>query len=363
MKVALINLPMDTNIGGNLQRYALCHILQEIGIDIIHIQIRFAYRLPNWKKPYVYAKRALLHFLHKKNESIYYEEELRKLYEESLNSILPFYNKYIPHSKPAYTLKEIKKMIGGCDAAIVGSDQVWRKTIASKLLPVMLLGDLPKAMPRYAYSVSFGVGNNELNEKEIKRFRDCYSKFRMVSVREHSGISILSKMSCLKPTPIHLLDPTFLLSKAHYEEMALSNRTIKEVSGDMICYILDSSEYKTRTIERLSKEKDMTFYKISLTSNICIEQWLYSFCKAKYIVTDSYHGMVFALIFNKPYYVFENDYRGNERFNSLMETFGVSLCEESPNWQRINQIIKDERTKALNYILEMKQSILSEMRR
>ena len=120
--------------------------------------------------------------------------------------------------------------------------------------------------------------------------------------------------------------------------------------GDMFCYILDKNENKSRKIEHLAEEKSLTPFGMKLDSNVNIEQWLLSYSKAKYIVTDSYHGMVFALIFNKPFYVFETKFRGNERFKSIQDTFGITNNEDNPDWGYINEIIRIESEKSYNYL-------------
>lgn len=353
MKLALINLPIDVNVGGNLQRFALCRALAQIGIEVTHIQLRFYYELPLWKKPYVYTKRLLLKILLRRNIDIFIEKKNNELYEESLKRIIPFYDSYVPHTEPIYDTRELKNVITKFDAVLVGSDQVWRKKIANHYLKTMLLDFLPETMPRFAYAVSFGESDNELNDKESKLFSLLYRRFKMVSVREKTGIHILTKIGCNIPRAIHLVDPTFLISKSDYEKIASIGQTKEKYAGDMFCYILDKNKFKNQMINELAKSKNMKPFGMTLDSNVDIVQWLLSYSKAKYVVTDSYHGMVFALIFNKPFYVFENKYRGNERFKSLQETFGITNNEDNPDWGYINDIIRIESEKSYNYLKEI----------
>ena len=152
-----------------------------------------------------------------------------------------------------------------------------------------------------------------------------------------------------------MISPTFLVPKSEYEKIASMAQSKCPLDGDMFCYILDKHENKSRKIEQLAAEKRLTPFGMTLDSNVNIEQWLLSYSKAKYIVTDSYHGMVFALIFNKPFYVFENKFRGNERFKSIQETFGITNNEDNPDWDEINEIIRIETEKTLNYLKCIKQ--------
>ena len=169
MKIALLNLPYDNNYGGNLQRYALMKVLQDMGHDVTHLNLRFHYHLPWYKVPYSYTKRIILKYVLGRDVRINQEKYSREQYQERCAITESFYQKYIKHTEPLYKLSELKKYTD-FDAYVVGSDQVWRKKIANKYLPTMFLDFLPKdsKAKRIAYGVSLGVAENELSEEEIK---------------------------------------------------------------------------------------------------------------------------------------------------------------------------------------------------
>lgn len=94
-----------------------------------------------------------------------------------------------------------------------------------------------------------------------------------------------------------------------------------------------------------------------------VEQWLKSFRDAEYVVTDSFHGTVFSIIFNKPFITIGNKSRGLARFTSLLSTFGLEhrlisspndidskLVSASIGWAPVNRIITKERQRSLNYL-------------
>lgn len=86
-----------------------------------------------------------------------------------------------------------------------------------------------------------------------------------------------------------------------------------------------------------------------MDGNTSIEQWLRSFRDAQYIITDSYHGLVFSIIFNKPFTLIRNEKRGNARFDSLLKTLDIST-DNNINWTKVNSNIQTEREKALLFI-------------
>lgn len=348
MRIAILNLPIDNNYGGNLQRFALVRSLQKLGHEPEHVQIRFCYCLAPWRKPVVYLKRLLKKILIDNNYKIKVEYYAALKYQHELMMIEPFYSKYIPHTGPYHSLKELKK-IGNYDVFIVGSDQVWRKTIAAKYLKIMFGENLPVEGKRIGFAVSFGTDKNELSKREISYFKSFYERFSAVSVREKSALKLLDEYGWHFPQAVHLLDPVFLLAKEEYQEIINSSVTEK-CDGNLFCYILDKTEEKQRQIDCLSSQINIKPYYVSLNSYISIEQWLRSFNDAEYVVTDSFHGLAFSLIFNKPYRLVRNSFRGNARFDSLLDTFGLNDDGCQVDWNRVNQIIRKYRSRALSFL-------------
>lgn len=104
--------------------------------------------------------------------------------------------------------------------------------------------------------------------------------------------------------------------------------------GDLFCYILDSSEEKTALIERIAEERGMRpFYvrnknfreKCNIEERCVpsVEKWLRAFMDAKFVVTDSFHGMAFSINFGKPFIAVGNEERGMARMSSIARMFGM----------------------------------------
>lgn len=343
MKIALLNLPYDNNYGGNLQRYALMKILQNMGHSVIHLNLRFDYGSQSYKKLYFFVKKIICKlFLNRDTKTV--QEE----YTHKCEITDGFYQKYIVHTdiitNPAFLAQYTD-----FDAFIVGSDQVWRKKIAGKYLPYLFfshLQDIKK--PKIACSVSFGTDTVEFNNEEIRIYGDLYKQFKAVSVREESGLKILEQLGWNTPKAIHLLDPTFMLSKIDYQMIIQSSET-KAISGNCFCYILDMTDEIIGIINDVISKKNMTPYYVSLNDNISIPQWLRAFNDAEYVITDSFHGLVFSIIFNKPFKLIRNLFRGNARFDSIMQTFNLGeYCEI--NWEEVNSIISKNKQLFLKFL-------------
>lgn len=348
MKIALLNLTIDDNYGGNLQRFALFKILQDMGHDVTHMLVMRKYTLCKKGILPIIIKRAILRFVFRKNVRVFTERITQKQNIANYNRIKPFYDRYIKHTEPINDYKTIKQY-NFFDAYIVGSDQVWRKQIVQPFPLKMFLWDyLPSTAKKIAYSVSLGNSEPELDKIESESLRKYYNQFSAVSVREKSALDVLGYYGWTTPKAEWLADPTLLLKKEDYLDVIKKAETTS-MDGDMFCYILDSSQEKMDFIAREATYRNMRPF-ITGLHEISIEQWLRNFNDAKFIVTDSYHGFVFSLIFNKPVKLFLNKFRGNARFESLFDLLGISKDQDIFDWQKINGTLTLEREKALNWL-------------
>lgn len=351
MKLALLNLPFDSNYGGNLQRYALITTLQRNGYDIEHINLRFNYKLPWYKIPLSYSKRIIKKLIFHDSKPILLEQQMTRDVIRKNKVAEIFYNKYIPHTKIIKNKKELN-LLPRYDAYIVGSDQVWRKSMTRAYGLSTYFFDFVKndSSKKIAYGVSLGSDQNELTPTEIQKLAHYYKKFSAVSVRESSAIKMFQTYKWTSPQAIQVLDPTLLLTKEDYEKL-INNAYTHHCSGNVFCYILDNNPEKEKFITKLSSQLELTPFHIDLEGDTSIEQWLRAFRDAKHIITDSYHGLIFSIIFNKSFTLIRNEKRGNARFDSILQTLNITNVQNI-DWEEINSIIKKERKKAIEFMLQ-----------
>lgn len=356
MKIGLINLPKDANYGGNLQRFALVKTLQKLGNDVFHYNLVEYSNLPWFKKPYSYTKRIVKKYIFGQRLCIFQENLRNKKLNRKLDVISSFYNRYIPHTEEFFKINDFKKIFRKykSDVVIVGSDQVWRKSMTggkSGLSQFMLSFINDKDVKKIAYSVSLGTNKYELDADDSKYLFRYYKQFSQVSVREDSAIDIFLHYGWCMPEAKHLLDPTFLLTVDEYNDL-IDNASTQSREDEMFCYILDINQEKENKISELSVQMGLSYYIKGIDDDDydSIEQWLRNIRDAKFIVTDSYHGLIFSLIYNKPFYLFRNEKRGNARFDSIVKTFKLVLNSNQYDWQKINSVIQEQRQISYNFI-------------
>ncbi len=352
MRIALLNLPYDNNYGGNLQRYALMKVLQEMGHDVTHLNLRFLYHQSWYKVPYFYTKRFILKYLLGRDVRINQEKFSREQYEERCTITEPFYQRYIKHTEPIYKLSDLKQYTD-FDAYVVGSDQVWRKKIANRYLSSMFLDFLPKdsKAKRIAYGVSLGVAENELSVEEISQLSELYKRFDAVSVREESALELFKQYGWNIPQAMQVLDPTLLLEKEDYQILIQNESTVPS-KGNLFCYILDKDGEKEQLIQQKAVELHLKPFEVGLKDEkpASIEQWLRSFADAEYVITDSYHGLLFSIIFEKPFFLIRNQYRGNARFDAVMSKIGLTNINDTFERDCISQQLAKEKEESFVFL-------------
>lgn len=351
MKIALLNLPVDNNYGGNLQRYALMNVLQNMGHEVVHINLRRRIKLNIVRKVLSICSRVIKKYLLGRNVVINYEAFANKKIKKEDSIIDEFYDRYINHTSQVYTIKELKKcIIGNIDAYMVGSDQVWRKDMTNTFgLDTFMFSFVPDNVRKYAYAISMGDAQMSFTEEELKTFCFLYNKFDKVSVREDVAQKKLLEMGCYTPYPEQVLDPSMLLSTQDYDFLIEKGATMSQTENKLFCYVLDISDSICEEINLMSSRYGVESVIVTLADGLSIEQWLRNIKDAKMILTDSYHGVVFSLLYNKQFKFIGNKRRGNSRVESLYSFLGVN-SEEDLDWNHFNNILKIKRLESLNFL-------------
>lgn len=317
MRIGIITQPLTSNYGGILQNYALQTILKRMGHQVFTMDIG-KYSLGVWLDLFF---RALIHkclghkvgFPDKPNYKKRIENPLRLFVKKNISLTEP---------RTRWLQKRIVEKYE-FEAIIVGSDQVWRPNYNPRIADCFLKFIDNKNIKRIAYSASFGTDVWEFTEKQTRICAMLAKKFEAISVREFSGIELCEKH--LGVNAVSLIDPTLLLSSDDYNKLTLN---IKKHTPCIFAYLLDVSESKVNQIKLFAEQKKLNLYIKSagtdITENDSIELWLSYFRDAEYVITDSFHGAVFSIIYQKEFYLYLNKERGNARFDSILRMFNLN---------------------------------------
>ena len=207
---------------------------------------------------------------------------------------------------------------------VIGSDQVWREGYCPQIEDYFLIAR-PESTMVVGYAISFG---GEKFNGCVNKYEEFVQKISALSFRETQAVNWHNEF--FNPAAINVLDPALLLSEEHYVSSLGLNVDNKNSRG--YAYILDFESWKERIINEFSERNllDFDYFSISGKKNLSalfdplsFEGWVNSFFSASYIITDSFHGMVLAIKFKKPFLVLANEKRGVERFTSLLSALAL----------------------------------------
>lgn len=331
MKIAILTLPLHVNYGGILQAYALRRVLAEMGHDVSVLDLEVKMPAPHgWKAPAIYARRAFVRmFRGAAAPEVFREVRNRRELPAVSAEVWRFVSGYIsPRQLKSYS--DIAE--GEYDAIVVGSDQVWRPKYFGKIEDAFLGFADGWKLRRLAYAASFGTDELEYSHEMLESCSRLLRKFDAVSVRERSAVGICDEWFG-RADAVHVLDPVMLLDSGVYAGIA-SGAAGHPAKGKVVSYILDREAYKEAAVDFISQAGGMDVYdfpvrpydrSLPLEARVVppMEHWLAAFADAGFVVTDSFHGCVLAILFHKPFIVLGNRLRGLSRINSLLDMFGL----------------------------------------
>ena len=252
------------------------------------------------------------------------------------------------------------------DIFITGSDQVWNWR-ASDFDKHYFLDFVSKSKNKNSYAASFGL--SEIEEKYILEYKDLLSDFNNISVREKTGQQLVSKIcgreSCLLP------DPVFLLTRDEWK--SLFTEYDKNKKGYILLYLMAKTQSAINFAKRLSQITGLkvvfidnyeirNMFSFKVKRGIGPKEWLNLFENCEYVVTNSFHGTAFSILFNKKMFVelLPEGYGVNSRLIDILQEYGLEdriidskksgKISDLIEWNSINDKINEKRTKGLNYL-------------
>lgn len=245
-----------------------------------------------------------------------------------------FSSEYISQSV-LYKVDDIDKIAQDFDLLICGSDQIWNPNVVNRVL----IGDLEGNNQIRLISYAASIGRSMLSKYEKEYYIPRLKRFEKVSVRENSAKKILDELDIERTVDV-VLDPTMLLGYDDWDRMT-SGRIIE--TPYVLLYSFSDYRFKHQLVEYYNKKGIQVFYipyakqKYNTFDGKCkmIPLWdvgpreFLSLIKyADVVYTDSFHGTVFSILFNKEFYVYNRSNGNrrtsmNSRISDLLKTFGL----------------------------------------
>lgn len=352
MRIGIVTQRLGSNYGGILQNYALQYVLKQLG----HQPVTFDIGARNWSRWFLECIKTWIKLMIARPTlpvplspyAVYRRER----------ALRRFVKKYISITSPIWHIKPEDIQRYRIEGLVMGSDQIWRP-MWSNVPEAFGEFAFEKDIPKIAYAASFGVDYWTFDHDLQNKCANLIQKFRAISVRESSGVLLCEKYLGCKC--VQMPDPTLLVEHSVY--LSLCKDVPCKKGNYLFAYILDASEAIMNVIKDIALENGLDIIVKQADGNISdtdsVEKWLSCFRDSSMVITDSFHGTVFSIIFYKEFYVLQNAERGNTRIDSLLHTFGFKdrilrpdqPLENSPiDWELINKIITEERNRGIDFL-------------
>ena len=265
-----------------------------------------------------------------------------------------------------------------CDNFVLGSDQSlnWDLRHNIKHLEYLLMSFTPSEKRRIAYAPSFGSLREEIEDKGLRKaYASMLSRFTAFSVREEAGVRMSRELFSRDAELVS--DPVFLLDREDW--LKLAGESVKKPEpGYLLAYILEPSEKKTALIEKLAGKYGLRPFVLGDAGSIgnggaSFEYWLSCFAGADRVITDSFHGTCFSMIFGRPFISIKA--RQKDRFDRLAalageNSSGLFFGSEdeagtvtgfaAPDYEMISESLKKESEKSAGWLRDALNAPLPE---
>ncbi|MFP9099572.1 polysaccharide pyruvyl transferase family protein [Flavobacterium sp. RHBU_24] len=372
-KIGVITILNVNNYGAELQAFALHHKLKLMGYDNEVINYLY-YKNPMYvaeakSAPLIKAPKInkLKDFVIKwiDKYSRFAHPEIAKVRKErfdnfhgKLTSLSPVYNSYssLYNANLPY------------DTVIVGSDQVWNPNNGTNLDPYFLTF-AKNGMKKISFASSFGVG--KINPEYHAVYKNWLNNIDFIATREADGVKIIKEITGRDAT--HVVDPTLLLTKKEWESILVPYEAKEPY---ILLFVFKESKYVNDFAYHLQKQ---TGYKIIRVckNEMRVEsddkminirdfgplEFLGLYQNASVVLTTSFHGTVFSLIFEKPFYtIAPGSKNNNSRQQGLLSLMGhperlINEGDAFPDtanlqidFTPVREIIERERQKSVSFL-------------
>lgn len=356
-KIGIVTIIDYSNYGNRLQNYATQEVLKSLGFNVITIV-----NAPKPANVLSKIKRMPINVIISKaiNKAKNFKKNI--VHRQRIAALKKFTDAYIFETDTCITEKYIPNNFSDeFDYFVTGSDQVWNPTFRYGS-PIDFLTFAPKHK-RIAYAPSFGV--SKIPSDYVKRYKEWLSEIPYLSVREHAGAKIIKELTGREA--VVLIDPTLMLPKERWLSIAkpAKNKPKKEY---MLTYFLGGipNEYK-RKIYGIAKKNNLQVINLAdindrQTYIVGPSEFIDFINSASLFCTDSFHGVVFSILLETPFIVFDrvgNFPSMNSRIETILSTFKLESRHQrniddasifNADYSHVDLILERERKKALDFL-------------
>lgn len=356
MKICTITCHDVYNVGASLQAYALQAYLKSLGHDVRIIDYKPDYLSQHYRLDVVSNPKYDKPLLRQAYLLAKLPGRLRMLPRKA--AFDRFTGQHLALTRRYTSNNELCADPPEADVYFAGSDQIWNPLFRNGKDPAFYLDFVQRGL-RASYAASFAVDEFPRELRDITAQYLC--RFDHIAVRETSGLAILQSSGIQNAETV--LDPVFLLNKAHWESMA---RLPAEAEKPyLLVYDFDNSPAVRRLAEKIAAKRGLKIYSVFDLSyahrcfTLCgPEEFLGLIQNASYVLSNSFHATAFSVIFQREFAVVERTEKINTRMRDFTALLGLSDHMVTPetelpattDWSAVTRRLSDEIQKSKAYI-------------
>lgn len=367
-KTGILTFHNAPNYGAVFQCYALQETVKSLGAECEIINYQCDKIVHNNNPDFIHKIPVYVRFY----KFFYRRNRIIKRY----NGFKYFANQYLHISAKTYNAESIRSATNQYDRFIVGSDQVWNLSITGNDFTYYLdfVSDKEK---KYSYAASFG--NIDIISSDLYNIQDRLSNFSQISCREKSALRLLDNCNVRVD-----VDPVLLLKKEQWEKMAICSCSNDYILVYMVQYDWDLLLKAVKSAQKLKYKIVLIYahfclkelpviirerlYRITRQDTVCPNEFLGMVKNAKIMITNSFHGTIFSLIFHKQLIIKIKTPGGgaNQRISDLLNDYGIDHSDhdiikhtddKELDWIKIDNITEKKRKASLAYIKMIVQKV------
>ena len=274
-----------------------------------------------------------------------------------------------------HSIEELRQNPPEAEVYICGSDQVWNNSLHSKNTAGWYLDFGNPSIRRISYAASIG---RNIEKGEQSTFKTYLNHLNAISVRESSAQALCQSLGFSNVEVVG--DPTLLLSANHYLSLCkdipkqehpylfmymLNISTPEEIGWDKVSAYLQARSLDLKTVCSSGYLPARELIPDNRNILASIPEWIALIRDARYVITTSFHGMMFCILLHKPFLVMKlpNQYaKGNNRMTSLLATLGIEerihnsslpfdrQMENEINWTEVEKKLAALRNNSIKFI-------------
>lgn len=372
-RIATVTFTHGTNYGCHLQRYALQKVVENCELPVWSIlfpfspgSIRKSSTRVSFLKRIVEGGNKIYGAIRRKSKAF---DNFSDVFLKSTQR----FSSYDELLQNIYTLN--------FDAYVAGSDQIWNTAwMPTEEFFRYYMLDFAPSDKKIAYAPSVGV--SKITDEFAPKFQRYLADFRFLSARENEGAQELERL-LNRPVEV-VLDPTMLLTTQEWDEVAAQACPVK-TQRYILCYSLGNGDKVLRKATALQKKLKcpIVFFEDNFKTDLKLRlkgkniifarsagpaEFVNYIKNANCVVTDSFHGSVFAILYRKPFFTMMRDTKSaeksmNSRMSTLFSTFRLESRLFEPNsdepvtdesfkidYDAVEAILQKRRAESLNYL-------------